>query len=219
MKKENHNWSGEYEKSYSGSSYNKEERSHDTGRKVESKPSVDQGRNVPPRTQSTPRQQSTQNQQSAPNPQDPQTAPTPERKSKFTLQHLFFIWLSITILWNGINWFLNTDPSERDAETEETTDYPWINDEEEVQDDLDEEVDENAVEDADENSQDDPEPVSNNDATNDDSDLPSLDALERINHAEASISACRKQIPIITRKGGENGFETWASIARIDISG
>ena len=54
MKKENHNWSGEYEKSYSGSSYNKEERSHDTGRKVESKPSVDQGRNVPPRTQSTP---------------------------------------------------------------------------------------------------------------------------------------------------------------------
>ena len=31
----------------------------------------------------------------------------------------------------------------------------------------------------------------------------------------ASISTSRKQKPIITRKGGENRFETWASIARI----
>ena len=33
----------------------------------------------------------------------------------------------------------------------------------------------------------------------------------------ASISTSRKQKRNITRKGGKNGFETWASIARLTI--
>ena len=122
-------------KSYESSSYNKEERSHYSSRKPEPKASVNQGHNVPPRPQSTQ------------NPPDPQNPPTQERKSRFNWRHLLFIWLSLTILSNGINWLMNTDTSDVEEQPEETIDYPWTSDdEEESQDALDENIQENVDE-------------------------------------------------------------------------
>jgi len=151
MKNDNQNRSGEYVKSYESSSYNKEERSHYSSRKVEPKPSVDQGRNVP------------QNPQSAQNPQSPLNPPTQERKSGLTWKHFIIIWLVFTILWNGINWLVNLDTSDVDEQPEETIDYPWTTDDEDLDMDFDEDVADDVNENGEENVQDDPQPVPDTD--------------------------------------------------------
>ena len=179
MKKENQNWSGEYEKSYSGSSYNKDERSHYASRKVEPKPSDAPRRDVPPRPQST---------------QDPQNPPTQERKNGLTWKHFIMIWLVFTILWNGINWLMGIDASDVDEQPEETIDYPWTTDDMDSEEDIesasindvvDDETGDASVSESSANAS------TDNDATVSDDDLSTLEEFERRNHAEVVKAAKR----------------------------
>ena len=118
MKKVYQNRSGEYEKSYGGSSYNKDERSHYTSRKEDAKSSDVPRREVPP-TQQTPSTPSTQG-----------------KKRRSLNKNPFLIWLLIVLMSTAFTWIMNDESFDLDEQSEETIDDPWLSDEEEFEEDL-----------------------------------------------------------------------------------
>jgi hypothetical protein len=116
MIKDYQNREGEYEKSYGGSSYNKDERSHFAGRKEETTPRKDAG-SV---SEETPDQQTEQK----------------VKRAKTIYKKLFLAWLFLFLLSNVFSWIWNDDSSDEDVQSEETMDDPWgwddMDDEEEA---------------------------------------------------------------------------------------
>ena len=116
MRKDYQTREGEYEKSYSGSSYNKDERSHFAGRKEEPAPRKDAG-------------------SASDEPLDQQTAQKVKR-AKTIYKKLFLAWLFLFLLSNVFSWIWNDDSSDEDVQSEETMDDPWgwddMDDEEET---------------------------------------------------------------------------------------
>jgi hypothetical protein len=204
MKMEYQNRSGEYEKSYGGSSYNKDERSHYTirkegtappkARRVKPQPSEDAG-GV---SEETPDQQMTQKM----------------KRMKTIYKKLFMAWLFLFLLSNVFTCIMNDDSLDEDVQSEETMDDPWGWDDEDLEEDLQPVP-------ADEDANDAVKAAANdvtNAATNDvseshesetestaiapkdkdepasDDDLSTLDALERSTHAEVVKEAKRRGV-------------------------
>ena len=190
MKEDNQNRSGEYEKSYGGSSYNKDERSHFTSRKEDTKSSDVPRREVPP-TQQTPSIPSTQG-----------------KKRRSLNKNPFLIWLLIVLMSTAFTWIMNDESFDLDEQTEETLDDPWSSDEEEFEEDLEdlEEDPEPVRDEANDEANDASNDVSlpsesesdssaiapmEKDEKDSDDGLPTLDALERSTHAEVVKEAKR----------------------------
>ena len=136
MKKEDQNRSGEYEKSYGGSSYNKDERSHYTIRKEETAPpKARREETVPPKARKEetipPRDAGSVSEETP----DQQTAQKMKR-AKTIYKKLFMAWLFLFLLSNVFSWIWNDDSSDEDVQSEETMDDPWgwddMDDEEET---------------------------------------------------------------------------------------
>ena len=124
MKNEYQNRAGEYEKSYGGSSYNKDERSHYASRKENA---------TPPKA----RKEETAPPKDAGNvSEEPQGQQDHKKRMKTIYKKLFFAWFFLFILSNVFTWIWNDDSLDEDVQTEETIDYPWLTDDE----DLDEEL-------------------------------------------------------------------------------
>ena len=115
MKKEYQNGSGEYEKSYGGSSYNKDERSHYTIRKEETIPPRDAG-SV---SEETPEQQTAQKM----------------KRAKTIYKKLFMAWLFLFLLSNVFTCIMDDDSLDEDVQSEETMDDPWGWDDKEMEED------------------------------------------------------------------------------------
>jgi hypothetical protein len=115
MKKEYQNGSGEYEKSYGGSSYNKDERSHYTIRKEETIPPHDAG-SV---SEETPDQQTAQKM----------------KRAKTIYKKLFMAWLFLFLLSNVFTCIMDDDSLDEDVQSEETMDDPWGWEDEEMEED------------------------------------------------------------------------------------
>ena len=113
MKKEYQNGSGEYEKSYGGSSYNKDERSHYTIRKEETIPPRDAG-SV---SEETPDQQTAQKM----------------KRAKTIYKKLFMAWLFLFLLSNVFTCIMDDDSLDEDVQSEETMDDPWGWEDEEME--------------------------------------------------------------------------------------
>ena len=125
MKNEYHNWSGEYEKSYGGSSYNKDERSHYASRREDTTPpKARKEEPAPPKDAG--------NVSEEPQSQQDQKM----KRMKTIYKKLFFAWFFLFILSNVFTWIWNDDSLDEDVQTEETIDDPWGWDDE----DLDEEL-------------------------------------------------------------------------------
>ena len=170
MKEDNRNRQGEYEKSYGGSSYNKDERSHYSSRKEDAKPSE------------------------APRSVEPPTPPTQGKKRMKTIyKKLLFTWLFLFILSNVFAWIMNDDSSDEDVQTEETIDDPWEIDEAEYEEEpqpVPENVDTKDVSDLPSSESSAIAPTDDVETVSEDG-LPSLEELERINHAEVVKEAKR----------------------------
>ena len=124
MKNEYQNRAGEYEKSYGGSSYNKDERSHYASRKENA---------TPPKA----RKEETAPPKDAGNVnEEPQGQQDHKKRMKTIYKKLFFAWFFLFILSNVFTWIWNDDSLDEDVQTEETIDYPWLTDDA----DLDEEL-------------------------------------------------------------------------------
>ena len=121
MKKEDQNRSGEYEKSYGGSSYNKDERSHYTIRKEETIPPRDAG-SV---SEETPDQQTAQKM----------------KRAKTIYKKLFMAWLFLFLLSNVFTCIMDDDSLDEDVQSEETMDDPWGWEDEEMEDELEPAID------------------------------------------------------------------------------
>ena len=121
MKREYQNGSGEYEKSYGGSSYNKDERSHYTIRKEETIPPRDAG-SV---SEETPDQQTAQKM----------------KRAKTIYKKLFMAWLFLFLLSNVFTCIMDDDSLDEDVQSEETMDDPWGWDDEEMEDELEPAID------------------------------------------------------------------------------
>ncbi len=115
MNKEYQNGSGEYEKSYGGSSYNKDERSHYTIRKEETIPPRDAG-SV---SEETPDQQTVQKM----------------KRAKTIYKKLFMAWLFLFLLSNVFTCIMDDDSLDEDVQSEETMDDPWGWEDEEMEED------------------------------------------------------------------------------------
>ena len=113
MKKEYQNGSGEYEKSYGGSSYNKDERSHYTIRKEETVPPRDAG-SV---SGETPDQQTAQKM----------------KRAKTIYKKLFMAWLFLFLWSNVFTCIMDDDSLDEDVQSEETMDDPWGWEDEEME--------------------------------------------------------------------------------------
>ena len=113
MKKEDQNRSGEYEKSYGGSSYNKDERSHYTIRKEETIPPRDAGSI----SEETPEQQTAQKM----------------KRAKTIYKKLFMAWLFLFLLSNVFTCIMDDDSLDEDVQSEETMDDPWGWEDEEME--------------------------------------------------------------------------------------
>lgn len=115
MKREDQNRSGEYEKSYGGSSYNKDERSHYTIRKEETvPPKARKEETIPPRdagsvSEETPEQQTAQKM----------------KRAKTIYKKLFMAWLFLFLLSNVFTCIMDDDSLDEDVQSEETMDDPW----------------------------------------------------------------------------------------------
>ena len=124
MKNEYQNRAGEYEKSYGGSSYNKDERSHYASRKEDATPpKVKKEETAPPKDAGSVNE-------------EPQGQQDHKKRMKTIYKKLFFAWFFLFILSNVFTWIWNDDSLDEDVQTEETIDYPWLTDDE----DLDEEL-------------------------------------------------------------------------------
>ena len=123
MKKEDQNRSGEYEKSYGGSSYNKDERSHYTIRKEETAPPKARKEDtIPPRdagsvSEETPDQQTAQKM----------------KRAKTIYKKLFMAWLFLFLLSNVFTCIMDDDSLDEDVQLEETMDDPWGWEDEEME--------------------------------------------------------------------------------------
>lgn len=128
MKKEYQNGSGEYEKSYGGSSYNKDERSHYTIRKEEpAPPKARKEETIPPRDAGSVSEET----------QDQQVAQKVKR-AKTIYKKLFLAWLFLFLLSNVFTWIMDDDSSDEDVQSEETIDDPWGWEDEEMEEDSNE---------------------------------------------------------------------------------
>ena len=202
MKKDYQNRSGEYEKSYGSSSYNKDERASFVRRKADAAPSDAKRGEVPP---------------DATRREVPPTPPTPptegKQKRRSLAKHPFFIWLLLVLISTAFTWIMEDESTDAEEQTEETFDDPWSSDDMDLEENLEEDI-ETVRDEADD---------ANNDATNDvselpeseielsaigsmdseafaptekdetvsDDDLSTLDALERRNHADVVKQAER----------------------------
>lgn len=123
MKREDQNRSGEYEKSYGGSSYNKDERSHYTIRKEETAPpKARKEETIPPRdagsvSEETPEQQTAQKM----------------KRAKTIYKKLFMAWLFLFLLSNVFTCIMDDDSLDEDVQSEETMDDPWGWEDEEME--------------------------------------------------------------------------------------
>ena len=138
MKKEYQNGSGEYEKSYGGSSYNKDERSHYTIRKEEpAPPKARKEETVPPKARKEetipPRDAESVSEETP----DQQTAQKMKR-AKTIYKKLFLAWLFLFLLSNVFTWIMDDDSSDEDVQSEETIDDPWGWEDEEMEEDSNE---------------------------------------------------------------------------------
>lgn len=128
MKREDQNRSGEYEKSYGGSSYNKDERSHYTIRKEETAPpKARKEETIPPRDAGSVSEETA----------DQQTAQKMKR-AKTIYKKLFLTWLFLFLLSNVFTWIMDDDSSDEDVQSEETIDDPWGWEDEEMEEDSNE---------------------------------------------------------------------------------
>ena len=136
MKREDQNRSGEYEKSYGGSSYNKDERSHYTIRKEETvPPKAKRVETVPPKARKEetipPRDAGSVSEETP----DQQTAQKMKR-AKTIYKKLFMAWLFLFLLSNVFTCIMDDDSLDEDVQSEETMDDPWgwddMDDEEET---------------------------------------------------------------------------------------
>lgn len=138
MKKEYQNGSGEYEKSYGGSSYNKDERSHYTIRKEEpAPPKAKREEPVPPKA----RKEETippRDAGSASEETPDQQAAQKMKRAKTIYKKLFLAWLFLFLLSNVFSWIWNDDSSDEDVQSEETMDDPWGWEDEEMEEDSNE---------------------------------------------------------------------------------
>ena len=209
MKKEDQNGSGEYEKSYGGSSYNKDERSHYTIRKEETAPpKARREETVPPKAmkeETIPPRDAGSVSEETPEQQTAQKM----KRAKTIYKKLFMAWLFLFLLSNVFSWIWNDDSSDEDVQSEETMDDPWgwddMDDEEEtiavidsvaatdvpdppvsesVNPDLKDKA-ETAPKEKDETA------LKEKDGNISDDDLSTLEALERRNHEEVVREAKR----------------------------
>ena len=128
MKKEYQNGSGEYEKSYGGSSYNKDERSHFAGRKEKAAPPKARKEETAPRRDAGSASEETPDQQTA----------QKMKRAKTIYKKLFLAWLFLFVLSNVFTWIWNDDSSDEDVQSEETIDDPWGWEDEEMEEDSNE---------------------------------------------------------------------------------
>ena len=138
MRKDYQNREGEYEKSYSGSSYNKDERSHFAGRKEEpTPPKAKREETVPPKARKEetipPRDAGSVSEETP----DQQTAQKMKR-AKTIYKKLFMAWLFLFLLSNVFTWIMDDDSSDEDVQSEETMDDPWGWEDEEMEEDSNE---------------------------------------------------------------------------------
>ena len=194
MKKDYQNKSGEYEKSYGDSSYNKDERSHFTSRKEDSTPP--KARNEEP----TPPKDSG-NVSEVP----PASQTQGMKRMKTVYKKLFLAWLLLFLLSNVFVWIMNDDSSDEDVQSEETLDDPWgwddMEEDEESVPDATNDATNNATNAAPDALTNDAANAPTNNATNvapdavsdspESDDLTTLDDLERRNHAEVVKEAQR----------------------------
>ena len=203
MNKDYQDKSGEYEKSYGGSSYNKDERSHFTSRKED--PTPPKARNEEP----TPPKDSG-NVSEVP----PASQTQGMKRMKTVYKKLFLAWLLLFLLSNVFVWIMNDDSSDEDVQSEETMDDPWGWDDEEMEED-DQTVPDNsgandganaavndvtnaATNDVSESHESETESTAiapkDKDEPASDDDLSTLDALERSTHAEVVKEAKRRGV-------------------------
>lgn len=131
MKKEYQNGSGEYEKSYGGSSYNKDERSHYTIRKEETAPpKARKEETIPPCdagsvSEETPEQQTAQKM----------------KRAKTIYKKLFMAWLFLFLLSNVFTCIMDDDSLDEDVQSEEMMDDPWGWEDEDMEEELEQAID------------------------------------------------------------------------------
>ena len=128
MRKDYQNREGEYEKSYGGSSYNKDERSHYAGRKEEPAPPKARKEEPAPRKDAGSVSEETPDQQTA----------QKMKRAKTIYKKLFLAWLFLFLLSNVFSWIWNDDSSDEDVQSEETIDDPWGREDEEMEEDSNE---------------------------------------------------------------------------------
>ena len=128
MKKEYQNGSGEYEKSYGGSSYNKDERSHYTIRKEEPAPPKAKREEPAPRKDAGSVSEETPDQQTA----------QKMKRAKTIYKKLFLAWLFLFLLSNVFTCIMDDDSLDEDVQSEETMDDPWGWEDEEMEEDSNE---------------------------------------------------------------------------------
>lgn len=141
MKKEYQNGSGEYEKSYGGSSYNKDERSHYTIRKEEpAPPKAKREEPVPPKARKEetipPRDAGSVSEETP----EQQTAQKMKR-AKTIYKKLFMAWLFLFLLSNVFTCIMDDDSLDEDVQSEETMDDPWGWEDEEMEEELEQAID------------------------------------------------------------------------------
>ena len=128
MKKEYQNGSGEYEKSYGGSSYNKDERSHFAGRKEDPAPQKARKEEPAPRKDAESVSEETPDQQTA----------QKMKRAKTIYKKLFLAWLFLFLLSNVFTCIMDDDSLDEDVQSEETMDDPWGWEDEEMEEDSNE---------------------------------------------------------------------------------
>jgi hypothetical protein len=145
MRKDYQNREGEYEKSYSGSSYNKDERSHFAGRKEEAAPpKARKEEPAPPKARKEePTPPKARKEEPAPRkdagsaseePLDQQTTQKMKR-AKTIYKKLFMAWLFLFLLSNVFTCIMDDDSLDEDVQSEETMDDPWGWEDEEMEED------------------------------------------------------------------------------------
>jgi len=128
MRKDYQNREGEYEKSYGGSSYNKDERSHFAGRKEDPAPQKARKEEPAPRKDAESVSEETPDQQTA----------QKMKRAKTIYKKLFLAWLFLFLLSNVFTWIMDDDSSDEDVQSEETIDDPWGWEDEEMEEDSNE---------------------------------------------------------------------------------
>ena len=128
MRKDYQNREGEYEKSYGGSSYNKDERSHFAGRKEDPAPQKARKEEPAPRKDAESVSEETPDQQTA----------QKMKRAKTIYKKLFLAWLFLFLLSNVFTCIMDDDSLDEDVQSEEMMDDPWGWEDEEMEEDSNE---------------------------------------------------------------------------------